>query len=163
MRRNVGRDIQDDQFLDHPLRDENIARSGSGSRKTGSVCLDIQGWPQISCLGQRTVFFTARELSKTLLTIRIAASFLKLTSLSCSSYSLSVVKKLILVRCRTNPHDSWLRVCQLIRRIGRLCASSLPVSMRDFRAWSLRKIAFAVNHAVFVYKNINCANPRVLL
>lgn len=56
MRRNVGRDIQDDQFLDHPLRDENIARSASESLKTGSVCLDIQGWPQIYCLGERKVF-----------------------------------------------------------------------------------------------------------
>ena len=68
-------------------------------------------------------------------------------------------EKLILVRCRTNPHDSWLRFCQLIRRIGRLCAFSLPVSIGISGAWSLRKIAFAVSHAVFVYKIINFANP----
>jgi hypothetical protein len=159
MRRNVGRDIQDDQLLDHPLRDENIARGGSGSLKTGSVCLDIQGWPQISCLGERKGFFTARELSKSLLTTRIAASFLELTSLSCFSYLLPVVKKLILVRCRTNPHVSWLRFCQLIRRIGRPCASSLPVFMRDFRGMVVAGDTFAVSHAVFVHKIINFANP----
>ena len=92
-------------------------------------------------------------------TTRIAASFLKLTSLSCSSYSLSIVKKLILVRCRTNPHDSWLRVCQLIRRIGRPCASSLPVFILDFRGMVVADDTFAVSHAVFVYKIINFANP----
>ena len=48
MRRNIGRDILDDQFLDHSLRDENIARSGSGSLKTGSVCLDIQAYPGLA-------------------------------------------------------------------------------------------------------------------
>src|SRR5580765_5186253 len=112
MRLYIGRDIQDDQFLDHSLRDENIARSGSGSLKTGSVCLDIQAYPGLASNllpGRTQGFFTARELSKSLLTTRIAASFLELTSLSCFSYLLPVVKKLILVRCRTNPDVSWLR------------------------------------------------------
>ena len=92
-------------------------------------------------------------------TTRIAASFLELTSISCFSYLLPVVKKLILVRCRTNPHVSWLRFCQLIRRIGRPCASSLPVFMRDFRGMVVAGDTFAVSHAVFVHKIINFANP----
>ena len=68
-------------------------------------------------------------------------------------------EKLILVRCRTNPHDSWLRFCQLIRRIGHPCASSLPVFMRDFRGMVVAGDTFAVSHAVFVHKIINFANP----
>jgi len=68
-------------------------------------------------------------------------------------------EKLILVRCRTNPHVSWLRFCQLIRRIGRLCASSLPVFMRDFRGMVVAGDTFTVCHAVFVYKIITFANP----
>jgi hypothetical protein len=158
MRRNVGRDIQDDQFLDHPLRDENIARSGSGSLKTGCL-FRYPGLASNLLPGRTQGFFTARELSKSLLTTRIAASFLELTSLSCFSYLLPVVKKIILVHCRTNPRVSWLLFCQLIRRIGRPCASSLPVFMRDSRGMVVAGDTFAVSHAVFVYKIINFANP----
>jgi hypothetical protein len=68
MRRNIGRDIQDDQFLDHSLRDENIARSGSGSLKTGSVCLDIQAYPGLASnlLPGRTqgFFYCSRAIEK---------------------------------------------------------------------------------------------------